>query len=429
VHLFKSYTSGTYKPAFLSLFLNAPNVLTGDGKIDGPHGIVFFHEYIHFLQDLFTNFGLRNIIHLIQEYSVVNNEILNSPEPTFTIPYHTANEQVLLNEKMGQLLLGSDGIGYEEEDFEVVSMEQQPNLLDPALPFMFISVKILYRSTLETDEFYLGALHFLENMAHLLEKSFSYEDNAPPFPYKVIEKLVKRYFPLGDRSAENLIRVMEDALLVYNPAEYLFHLVEGFTLHNIPFNQATITAFKEKYKLTIGTVQYAADKLYYENAALTRKGFRILFHHEMLDAVERWAEHVMSNVIKIKRHGFSFTQLLTKGDDQQSVLNRVNYLTRKLGSPLIMDQNNTLFYSPPKPEFTRSMVYLLGLEAIISILRGELPCSVLPVCQHFPDGSDITNAHCRNAPWNRADQLPRCIVGELWVMWGFVRKQPVMQTE
>jgi hypothetical protein len=93
-----------------------------------------------------------------------------------------------------------------------------------------------------------------------------------------------------------------------------------------------------------------------------------------------------------------------------------------------MDKKNTLFYSPPRPEFADGMQYLLGLEAIISLLRGEFPCSVLEVCRHLPDGTDLSNEHCLIAPWNRAHQLPRCVVGQLWIMWGFVQKEVVLQT-
>ena len=426
MHLYGSHTSGTYKPAFFSIFLNTPNVLTEEGRIDGPHGIVFFHEYIHFLQDLFTNIGLRNIIHLIQEYSVVNNEILNNPAPTFVIPHQTTNEQVLLNTKMGNLIMGTPDISYEQEDFGIVSIEMQLNEFDPSLPFDFIAVKILSKSTGEEDEFYLGALHFLENMAYLLERRFSLEDNAPPYPYKVVEKIIKWYFPEGDVSDDNLITVMEDALQTYNPALYLHQLIEGFTTHQVPFNRTTISGFAKTYKLPIGDQQHTLDKLFYENAVEARRGFRILFAHTNLAVAKDWANHVMSNVIAMKRGGFSFSELLTRGFDQDRVLKRTSSLIRKLGTPLIMDKKNIVFYNPPKPEFAPGMEYLLGLEAIISLLRGEFPCALLEVCQHLPDGTDRTNEHCLNAPWNRAQQLPRCVVGQLWIMWGFVQKGVVL---
>jgi len=426
MHLHRSETSGLYKPTFFSLFLNAPNVLTEQKRIDGAHGIVFFHEYIHFLQDLLTNFGLRNIIDLILEYSVINNEILNSPAPSFTIPFDSTNPQLQINAQMRILTLGTESIGYEDEDFGIVTMERQAYSPDPGLPFSYVSVRIRYHCDGELDEFYLGALHFLENMAHLLERSFSFEDNAPPYPYKVIEKIVRWYFPDGDLSAETLVTVMEDALQTMDPAGYLYDLVNAFSVNGSPFTRATVDDFAAKYKLRLGTHLIHPDKLFFENAASARRGFRILFAHGQLAVVKEWSDYVLSNVIKIKRAGFSFRELLSKGFEQQRVLDRTAALVQKLGTPLMMDKGHALFYSAPKPQFAEGMQYLVGLEAIISILRHQLPCSVLPICSHLPDGTDMSNGDCHEAPWNRAQQLPRCVVGQLWIMWGFVQKQVVI---
>ena len=429
MHLLKTQTSGTYKPAFFSIFLNKPNVLTEDKKIDESHIIVFFHEYVHFLQDLFTNIGLRNIIDLIHEYSVINNEILNSDSPNFKIPYKTINEQLLLNATMGNLIMGSSKIYYEDQDFGIVSVKMQPNLLNPTLPFDFIAVKILYKSTLEEDEFYLGANHFLENMAHLLERSLSFEDDAPPFPYKVVEKIIKCYFPDGDLSSENLITVMEDALQTLDPARYLHQMIEIFTTHDVPFNQTNIVSFAKNYKLTISGRRVTLERLFFENATEARRGFKILFAHNNLSVVKDWANHVISHVIAMKRGGFSFRELLNQGFDQDRILKRTSAIIRKLGTPLIIDRKGTLFYNPPRQEFALGMQYLMGLEAIISLLRGDFTCAALQICRNLLDGTDLTNEYCRSAPWERAKQMPRCIIGQLWIMWGFVKKEVVLAVD
>ncbi len=36
--------------------------------------------------------------------------------------------------------------------------------------------------------FYLGAIHFMECIAHILERNFDYTVSSPAFPYKVVEK-------------------------------------------------------------------------------------------------------------------------------------------------------------------------------------------------------------------------------------------------
>lgn len=194
-------------------------------------------------------------------------------------------------------------------------------------------------------------------------------------------------------------------------------------------HRTNIASFAKNYKLTIGGRRVTLERLFFENATEARRGFKILFAHNNLSVAKDWANHVMSHVIAMKRGSFSFRELLNHGFDQDRILKRTSAIILKLGTPLIIDRKGTLFYNPPRQEFAVGMQYLMGLEAIISLLRGDFTCAALQICRNLPDGTDLTNEHCRSAPWERAKQMPRCIIGQLWIMWGFVKKEVVLAVD
>jgi hypothetical protein len=425
MHLYKPAIQGTYKPTFFSLVINRENVLDADNRLKSEFGNIFFHEYIHFLQDILTSFGLRNIATLAREYSIINQEIIELPTSDFSIPYVSKNESLELEKELFRLIWGTQALDNDDVDFEVIDCHLEPYILNEKLAnHNLVVVDILYRSSLEKDSFYLGAIHFLENMAYILDRNFSYEFDAVPYPYEVIEKIIKSRFIDGEHTASNYIMIIENSLESHDPANYFYNYCEFCINSNQTFSHSTIQYFRNTYRQTWDGKVYTYDKFYYQNAVLARHAFKVMFnHHDSLKTMNEWAEIVIANSIKLKRHDFSFVDLLVTNGNHKKVVDYTGRLIKKLGTPIMSDKNNQLFYATPESKIpAQDMLYLLGLEAIINVINGDTNCCLLPYCRHGQGGSDITNDLCYTSPWQRSKTPPLCIFGKLWIIWGFVRK-------
>lgn len=195
MNLYKPSLQGTYKPTLFALSINKKQVLHANGQIKDEYGDIFFHEYIHFLQDVLTSFGHRNIAKLVHQFSVVNHEIIALPTANFQIPFQSSNPDIKLEAILFNLIWGTPEMNNDDRDFEVINIAQEEYIMNPALAgHQLISVNILYRDNLEKDAFYLGAIHFMEGIAHILDHSLDPGSEPPPFPYLVVEKIIKRIF-------------------------------------------------------------------------------------------------------------------------------------------------------------------------------------------------------------------------------------------
>ncbi|MEP7376831.1 MAG: hypothetical protein ABI675_25760 [Chitinophagaceae bacterium] len=424
MHLYKPSLQGTYKPTLFALSINKNKVLNGQNQLKDEYGNIFFHEYIHYLQDILTSFGLQNICSLARKFSVVNHEILGSALSDFAIPYVSTNKSLQLDEERFELIEGTFMLLDNSRNFEVINIELDPYLLNPELADQsYINVNILYRDNSETDAFYLGAFHFLENMAHILERNFSIEDRVPPFPYKVIEKITKSAFPYGDFSDINFIRIIEMALESHDPANYYFTFYRFCMDHDLAFTKETIELYKNINALNWGREKYDYNNFYYPNATMARKAFDAMFIHDNLKPLKEWGRLLISNGIKIRRSGFSFNDLLVVNGDYDRVKKKTGWLIKRLGTPIMTDNGFGVFLSSPDGKISEdSMIYLLGLEAVLNILNGDTACSIFPYCSNGQGGPIVTNASCKTAPWDRTKITPLCLLAQMWIMWGFVKK-------
>ncbi len=71
------------------------------------------------------------------------------------------------------------------------------------------------------------------------------------------------------------------------------------------------------------------------------------------------------------------------------------------------------------------MIYLLRLDAVMNVIEGNLVCTCVNFCKKVPEG-DITNSMCYDNPWKRTEIKPLCIFAQFWIMWGFVKKEVVL---
>lgn len=181
---------GSYIPTFFEMHVaTRDDDMTINQMSDGD-ATVLFHEYIHFLQDITTFYGLNNL-YVQSEYlhSVVNRVKGNQQ---FHVPFmiEDNNDNVLLNQIVCKLTVGDY---VEQEHYHVYSIDEMEEELIPN-PFL----KKIKSIVLNFDDDSLrsfGAIAIMESMAYILERLCSPNSyvSSPDYPYRAAE-LVAQYY-------------------------------------------------------------------------------------------------------------------------------------------------------------------------------------------------------------------------------------------
>ena len=103
IHQSKAYGAlGSYEVGLIKLLVNTEDDLKDLNKLRDPCFSAdwlptFFHEYVHFLQDISTTQGLLNFILQIDELRNVSKVVRDSKDLTFHVPLIINNEYNFCN--------------------------------------------------------------------------------------------------------------------------------------------------------------------------------------------------------------------------------------------------------------------------------------------------------------------------------------------
>lgn len=188
----KSSLLGYYVPSFFEMHIDTFHDDLTITSLSPADRCILFHEYIHFLQDITTYYGLSAIYAHGEYIRGVVTRIYKAQKPSFIVPFEIFdnNDNVLLNRQLANLTQGDDTtisnlkIAKIEESEDEITI---PNKYMDRIPSI-----ILY-----TDDSMMifGAIAIMENMAYLFERLCepSHYKKSPDYPYRAAE-LVADYF-------------------------------------------------------------------------------------------------------------------------------------------------------------------------------------------------------------------------------------------
>lgn len=198
--------------------------------------VVLFHEYIHFLQDISTYYGL-NAIYAHGEYihSVVTR-IYQAQKSSFTVPFEITdnNDNVLLNRQLANLTQGDDTsiskltITQIEESEDEINI---PNKYIERIPNIIIHT---------TDSMMIfGAIAIMENMAYIFERLCepTCYKNSPDYPYRAAELVADFYVPDFSNDPLMVLALCDMCLQSSNPGACFVRVMKGIQCGELRFSK------------------------------------------------------------------------------------------------------------------------------------------------------------------------------------------------
>ncbi len=414
----KIETLGYYIPAFFFLEVGTNENLDEIENLPDKVKATFSHEYIHFLQDLFTNYGLRNITHIVDILKTLNQEILKNKKKEIEVPVEIPEDGVAnINIELENLYLGDYEFDFQFDQIIDILIEPN-NTIENYEGVPIVQMNVLNSQTSERSSFNFGALCVIESMAYVIESQLFNNDPAPDFPYRIVEKTINHIWSAINKP-DIIIALCEVALNSYNPGHFFVDILyrmqnQGFT----PKTPTDIYKFSEGYSAEINGRVLSHNELFEEQSTVAEVSLKDYFTTDYYNPIKSWVSDIFSKTRNLKSNSkFNFASIIegTKSERQNRFLSVVNYL----GIPVMSNSKNQ-FWS------THDAKQLIMFRAIVEIqnvlIYGNKCCELKGFCSQAPQG-DITNSFCDTEPWKRSTMENLCPFGQMWKLWGLHEKQ------
>ena len=170
----------------------------------------FFHEYIHFLQDITTTYGLINACIVVTKMKFANNYILKLPGNEFKVPIEFSSDPTTeLNYKLQEAYLGSDDISIRVLQIKDVRKESSQVYLPEPVNKHLPAIRVYFEDGAgKPRSFDFGSLHIMETMCQIGQKVFNPAVTHDDVPYRTAELVAKFIYPaIGRTSTLSLLSV------------------------------------------------------------------------------------------------------------------------------------------------------------------------------------------------------------------------------
>lgn len=418
---------GSYIPTFFEMHVaTRDDDMTINQMSDGD-ATVLFHEYIHFLQDITTFYGLNNL-YVQSEYlhSVVNRVKGNLQ---FQVPYMIRDnkDNVLLNQKICRLTNGDS----EESSFYLVHSvdEWSDDLADDFISNPPISeIKNIVLNQNDNMRSF-GAIAIMESMAYILERLCSPNAyvSSPDYPYRAAELVaiyydakfgndLLRVLALCDMSLQNsnpglcfvnIMKLVGEGKLLFDTPESIY---DYFYNRRVKSVYGRVTSWQDSYNKLLDQVDTCLQD--YIKGIDSLKCYHEWINH-LVDFSRDWRNNDRYFLLKMARKND-----LKKNDCW-------GYTVARIGSPLMVNANNHYFKLPyDGMQEGESVEMYAALKEIYKLfLEGNKPCGLLTWCNDSLESTP--NELCNTAPWKKVGETKLCPYAFFWRHWGLTGCEPV----
>ena len=425
---------GGYNPAFFEMQVKCSSINFDLNAMSSKDLTVFFHEYIHFLQDIITGYGLNNIYVYSEYLSSVLNRLYKQNKPsTFDVPYqiNDNSDNVLLNRQVGNATLGDSYVPSHIQTANIVDIEIDDYKLisNPNLPHIQ-QVTLCLRTQQGEDEYYsFGALAIMENMAYLMERLCSPNSyiKSPNYPYMVAERVSDFYVNGYSNNSEMILALCDMCLMTSNPGYIYVEVMQGIKNGNLHFNKPEDVC-DHFYSLTSRSV-YGVELSFIKSfelslsTAITKMKAYIKDIPDITDDFYSWIDKLYSFAMECRNNNkYYFLEMARAGELNKN--QKLRHTINQIGTPL-MTQDNKHFYKIPhninSPK--TDVEYFKAIGQITSLFDiGEKQCSLYEWCKKSP--LNPTNIHCMNSPWVKSIEDNICFYALLWKHWNLIGYSP-----
>ncbi len=358
------------------------------------------HEYVHYIQDLSTTYGLNKVNYLMKMITYYFYIAQNSEE--IKVPVIDNSEYIIEVEDYFFLLDGDIELTKYEPDIKIISYDLTNHLFEK----LKIEVCSCILKFSDNKTYNFGARTINEGMAYLIEKNFYNNRNAPIIPYHICVMLADYIYKDNNLSDLDILALCDVSLMYSHPHTTYICILNLMNQEKKHFSNS-----KEIYTYVLERVIFQENKdlmdLLTDSHKLAQDAFSCLFDEK--DESYIWLSSVFSAALNLRKKSFSFIlEYIENG-------NKIEFfqLFQILGTPLIFNSSNEAFEIRSTLLQERNPSILMAYFEIYRIFRGRYSeiknriniCSLIEFCKNNSEYN--VNSKCYVNPWERtiSDEL------------------------
>ncbi len=425
-------TFGSYDTSFLHLkvytkenIFNLTKLFKDKNKI--ALASTFLHEYIHFLQNVTTSYGLMSGIVYVDLIKDINYSIINDGKPEFEVPIIFDNKNNVKANKELQEIYSGDSKPVKYIKYDRYEVEEKPVEYKDGNSMQVKRYKVHYfNKASKPESFYFGATCIKEYMAHAIQSKFLPTTEHTDVPYTVAELIVEKEYPLLARDKMFIVALCDACLMHLHPAQLFFDSLERMSAQRfmpVAVGQIYDFCFHEmQFNGPMGSL--TRDQVFEKMTGVIDEQYDDALKSPIFRPNYKWLNHVFQEGKKLRLKNPTFMTQLVAGENELSTL--FYEIVRNFGTPFFSNNTGKGGFIPPTDlkGIAIQPHQLLVFKEVIRIFDGDKHCILYPFCKSDP-ANDITNSLCRTAPWQRVHEAELCPLAQIWRTWGLTGEVPV----
>lgn len=393
---------GYYIPSLFHIYINGK--FDEDlGNLSNKDAGTFVHEYIHYLQNISTIYGLMDSELSFSVFLEAKSYLLD--HKLISLPVHISPTPVY--ERM--IKRKEKGYGNKFFDKTINKDSLSHKIIKSNIGDQVYNIhEISYIANEKQCTFEFGAFHIKEGMAHLCQTYFDSTVETLDIPYNLVEIIVKKLYPNIQVDRKKLICICYLSLFSQYPGDLFFTILEyakeysdknGLEIAQFVYDEMIIHENGKKYEM-YQYIDLAVDR--FKNKLATNLTVD-------LDCIDS----ILKRVSYAKSHFPILTMLY---DPKFPSISLFNDLVGYYGYPYIQTNEYNRFYFPQsvknKLESSLDIMELVTQRAFLDIiLEGKKECPLQYICL---TGDTIeVDKKCYTMPWLHED-CPLSLFSEMF---------------
>ena len=391
---------GSYKTSFYSIYLNGKYNEDISKMLPKDQGTLL-HEYIHYLQNISTPFGMyMSMTRYSFMYQILHDIIVND---TIHIPVNPIlSKQSVASWKKLTKVLGTSNLdrGQSIDWSKEIKVElYSENVEGSDIENAIFNVVLTDGTQVDIE---IGAIIVMETMSALYQSLIDHNASHSDIPYNIIQKYCKKYYPRLASDTRKLICLCYASLYTLCPGAQLIRLIKDYGNNDSIDGYTAFYQFVNSYNS--GRKVDGSPKTLVE------------YVDEMIDKFKTMMAKILTSKIEFLDVIFEPIRLSQKWvpvvsalyDQTPFSLNHFKTIIDNVGLPYIHTSYQQ--YSFPniegKSKPSQDLIELIALQTIYSFFtttkNDDKECELSYMCK----GNIYNEDHCKNHPWTQEIKCP-----------------------
>ena len=393
---------------------------------------LFVHEYIHFLQDISTRYGLMKASNYYSSTKSMAHTIRERGEMSFKVPQELNNRRVndciyqnyyVFSDYLGDGIIGEyKGKKITVLDYRIIQ-KYRHDVVYVKLDIEGVGVR----------EVLLGGEILCESMAYLAEKNYAdvhHIDIAQTheYPYMLCGKLAEYIYPELSNDSYSLFLIIDQCLYRYfNPGPAFVQVIEY-----LKKNGYCSKSEQEKIMCLDAFWRHLKPELENYDSMVTEviRQVKHCFQDPEFDATIKWLEVLYERCATFREYPYCFKGFMDKNKGLDSFASQIHLYA--LGQPIVLNDAYDGILQPPGNSFTLAETLNIHPEYFSAIFclrnvflngsKGECLLKAFCFQSEKNTGDSLIDEYC-DQPWLKypislADKKNLCPFAVIWKHWG-----------